>query len=106
MDLLLDLISEGEIGDSRRTSAKEQAFDTDIERLSMDTAAHVTMLKAGRSKSEPQEDILEYWNRFRYGAQSKLADLACDLLVTPASSVPSERLFSIAGLLLSGMNLH
>lgn len=102
MDLLLDMIEEGGIADTR-SCLKEQAFNSDIERLTIDSAAHVTMLKAGRGKSEPQEDILDYWNRFSYGAQSKLSDLALDLLVIPASSVPSERLFSIAGLLSSGI---
>ena len=106
MDLLYDLIGEGEIGDASKTSAREQAFNSDIERLTMDVNAHVKMIKAGGSKSEPMyKNILEYWNRFRYGALSKLADLACDLLVIPASSVPSERLFSIAGLLSSGIIL-
>ena len=61
------MIEEGKIGDPR-TCLKEQAFNADIERLAMDSAAHVTMLKTGRGKSEPKEDILEYWNRFSYGA--------------------------------------
>ena len=99
----MDLIEEGEVGDPTRTSAMEQAFNTDIERLVMDSNAHVTMFKSGRAMSEPNQDILEYWNRFRFGGQSKLADLACDLLVIPASSVPSERMFSIAGILSSGI---
>ena len=103
MDLLLDMIQEGEIGDSTLTCAKEQAFNTDIERLAMDCDAHVRKAKSGNAKQDVEKDILEYWNQFRYGAQSKLPDLACDLLVIPASSVPSERMFSIAGLLSSGI---
>lgn len=110
MDLLMDLIDEGEVGDPIRSSAKEEAFNTDLKRLQVDCQAHVTMMKARRARGEtqppPQEDILEYWNRFRYGAQSMLPDLACDLLCIPGSSVPSERMFSIAGLLSSGIYLH
>ena len=100
-DLLFDLIQEGEIGNPNNTCVLEQAFNTDIEKLEKDTAAYVERVKAGKV-SEKEEDIIEYWNKMRYCSLSKLPDLACNILVAPASSVPSERLFSIAGLLSSG----
>ena len=100
MDLLLDLIQEGEVGNEGNTCVLEQAFNSDIEKLEKDTNQHIEMVKSGKSSN--QEDILEYWNKMRYCSLSKLPDLACNLLVIPASSVPSERLFSISGLLSSG----
>ena len=100
-DLLFDLIQEGEVGNPSNTCVLEQAFNADIEKLEKDTAAYVERVKAGKV-AEKEEDIIEYWNKFRYCALSKLPDLACNLLVAPASSVPSERLFSISGLLSSG----
>ena len=100
-DLLFDLIQEGEVGNQNNTCMIEQAFNADIEKLEKDTAAYVERVKAGKV-AEKEEDIIEYWNKMRYCSLSKLPDFACNVLVTPASSVPSERLFSIAGLLSSG----
>ena len=49
-------------------------------------------------------DPLDFWvremNSMEY--ETNIAKLAQDILVIPASSVPSERLFSISGLLSSG----
>jgi hypothetical protein len=49
-------------------------------------------------------DPLDFWVKEMRSQQyeTNLASLAQDILVIPASSVPSERLFSISGLLSSG----
>ena len=43
-----------------------------------------------------------YWNRMRPICATRLADIAADILTIPASSVPSERLFSVAGVMCAG----
>jgi len=48
------------------------------------------------------EDPQLYWNRMRPICTTRLADVAADLLTVPASSVPSERLFSVAGVMCAG----
>ena len=45
------------------------------------------------------EDPQLYWHRMRPICATRFADLAADLLTAPASSVPSERLFSVAGVM-------
>ena len=48
------------------------------------------------------EDPQLYWNRMRPICSTRLADVAADILTIPASSVPSERLFSVAGVICAG----
>ena len=102
MDLVMDLISSGAADTMQQVSAFDESFRADIERLERDSAAILQKIRTTGKSPDLSEDILEYWNRFRYSSQTKLPDLACNLLVAPASSVPSERLFSIAGELSSG----
>ena len=99
MDLVLDLIENGEADNMEEVSAFELAFKTDIERLEKDSMIALQKYKTSR---EPEGDPLEYWNHFRYNSQSGLADLACDTLVAQAASVSSERMFSSAGSLSKG----
>ena len=46
------------------------------------------------------EDPQLYWHRMRPTCATRLADVAADLLTVPA--VPSERLFSVAGVMCAG----
>ena len=52
-------------------------------------------------------DPMDFWVKELkcYQFESSLSCLALDIMAIPASSVPSERLFSISGLLSSGLNL-
>ena len=100
MDLVLDMIQSGEADNIQELSAFELAFKTDIERLEKDSM--LTLQKVKTTRKAPEGDVLDYWNQFRYTSESGLADLACDLLVAPATSVSSERMFSSAGSLSSG----
>ena len=64
-----------------------------------------TIQKYLRTGKMEDQDILKYWDRMSYLCGSKLAEAACNILVIPSSSVPSERLFSIAGLMSSGRSI-
>ena len=100
----MEMLEAGRESSPDNTSSFERAFSTDIERLEKDSATLWMKMKAAK-KMQPPEDVIQYWNRMRYSSESRLPDFACDLLAAPASSVPSERLFSISGLLSSGMNI-
>ena len=100
MDLVLDMIQSGEAENIQEVSAFELAYKTDIERLEKDSMMALRKVKA--TQKEVEGDVLDYWNQFRYTGQSGLADLACDILVAPATSVSSERMFSSTGSLSSG----
>lgn len=53
---------------------------------------------------DPAEDVLKWWQRHQ-GQYPTLAKLAQKYLAIPATSAPSERIFSIAGLTLNNRRL-
>ena len=61
----------------------------------------------GEMKTSNPTDPMDFWVKELkyYHFETPLACLALDIMAIPASSVPSERLFSISGLLSSGLNL-
>ena len=61
---------------------------------------HREDIQAG--KEQMPEDPQLYWNRMRAICSTRLADVAADILTIPSSSVPSERLFSVAGVMCAG----
>ena len=50
----------------------------------------------------PMEDPLDYWVESESKYETLLPLIAEDILCIPATSTPSERLFSISGILSSG----
>ena len=104
MELIMEMIEAGTDGPTDNTSTYDRAFSSDIERLEKDSVALIMKIKAAK-KMLPPEDVIQYWNKMRYICMSRLPDFACDLLAAPASSVPSERMFSVSGLLSSGKNI-
>ena len=71
-------------------------------------SANLTQGEAqGEMKTCNPTDPMDFWVKElkSYQFESPLASLALDIMAIPASSVPSERLFSISGLLSSGLNL-
>ena len=75
-------------------------FATDLDRLKKDSIDALSQLQA--KKDHKPEDPMEYWTKVGCLCSTRLADLAVDLLTIPASSVPSERLFSVAGVMCAG----
>ena len=63
-------------------------------------AKHQADKKAG--KGQQLEDPLEYWAEMQSLCATRLAHVATDLLTIPATSVPSERLFSVSGVMCAG----
>ena len=59
--------------------------------------------EGGEGMTKAPENPMDFWAREWKGKHysTKLAELALDVMAIPASSVPSERLFSISGLLSS-----
>ena len=76
-------------------------FATDLDRLKKDSIDALS--KHQTNKDNKPEDPIQYWTKVRCLCSTKLADLALDLLPIPASSVPSERLFSVAGVMCAGV---
>lgn len=105
MDLLMDLIGSGQVqnGTADQVTDLDARFYSDLEILKKDSDA--TIQKYLRTGKMEDQDILKYWDRMSYLCGSKLAEAACNILVIPSSSVPSERLFSIAGLMSSGRSI-
>ena len=80
-------------------------FGKDLERYKKDSVEALAKLQASREKQKPG-DPLEYWTMVRCLCSTKLAEVACDILCIPASSVPSERLFSVAGVMCAGKSVR
>ena len=94
-----------EVVKMQRESTFDKKLASDFERLeraAKDLFYQTAEAMAAKKPRPPPEDPLEYWIRMLYLGQSKLASVACDLLVIPATSVPSERFFSLSGFLSSG----
>ena len=59
----------------------------------------------GEMKTKKPGDPMDFWVKEMGQFETELPFLALDVMAVPASSVPSERLFSISGLLSSGLEL-
>lgn len=79
-------------------------FSDDLDRVKRGAvealAKHQTEQRAG--KEMELVDPIVYWVEMQSLCTSKLAHVAVDLLSIPATSVPSERLFSVSGVLCAG----
>ena len=96
-----------EVAKMKKDSRSDNKLAADFERLEKDAKelfCQTAEAIAARKPCPPTEDPLDYWVRMLYLGKSKLASVACDLLVIPATSVPSERFFSLSGFLSSGMS--
>ena len=82
-----------------QTHTIHQMVVTDLETCKKEMMA--IMEKTFEENSE-WADPMMHWEVSRDKYKTALPDLALDILATPASSVPSERMFSICGLLSSG----
>ena len=85
----------------------ERKFRKDMEILELDAESTLEELQKQRNTEKiVHEDPTLYWTLKEEKYNTKLPLLACDLLSAPSSSVPSERMFSVASLLSSGMFLY
>ena len=75
-----------------------------MDRLKKDALAAVAKHQAHKRAGKEQElqDPLEYWAEMQSICATRLAEVAADLLTIPAMSVPSERLFSVSGVMCAG----
>ena len=97
-----------EVAKMKKDSRSDNKLAADFERLEKDAKdlfCQTAEAVAARKPCPPTEDPLDYWIRMLYLGKSKLSAVACDLLVIPATSVPSERFFSLSGFLSSGIIL-
>ena len=97
-----------EVAKMKKDSRSDNKLAADFERLEKDAKdlfCQTAEAVAARKPCPPTEDPLDYWIRMLYLGKSKLSAVACDLLVIPATSVPSERFFSLSGFLSSGIVL-
>ena len=97
-----------EVAKMKKDSRSDNKLAADFERLEKDAKelfCQTAEAVAARKPCPPTEDPLDYWVRMLYLGKSKLSSVACDLLVIPATSVPSERFFSLSGFLSSGIVL-
>ena len=79
-------------------------FATDLERLKKDSMDALREHQAAnKDKKKRPDDPQLYWARVRCVCSTMLADVALDLLTIPSSSVPSERLFSVSGIMCAGI---
>ena len=97
-----------EVQKMKKESTSDKKLATDFERLEKDAKdlfCKTAEAIAAKKPRPPPEDPLDYWIRMLYLGNSKLASVACDLLVIPATSCPSERFFSLSGFLSAGVVL-
>ena len=97
-----------EVQKIQKESSSNKKLEADFERLEKDAKdlfCQTAEAIAAKKPCPPAEDPLDYWIRMLYLGSSKLASVACNLLVIPATSVPSERFFSLSGFLSSGIVL-
>ena len=75
-----------------------------MDRVKKGALEAVAKHQADRRAGKEQElvDPLVYWVEMQSICTTRLADVAVDLLTIPATSVPSERLFSVSGLMCAG----
>ena len=66
-------------------------------------AKHQADKRAG--KEQQLVDPLDYWAEMQSICATRLAYVAADLLTIPATSVPSERLFSVSGVMCAGEHI-
>ena len=84
-------------------SQLERKFKKDLETFEMDCDSKLEEVQLSDNKEElMMEDPATYWHLHESKYHSKLPVLARALLSAPPSSVPSERMFSVASLLSSG----
>ena len=87
------------------------ALNQDLHQYKLKSKQVITKLMNSASHREGEQgdlrtkkpgDPMDFWVKEMGQFTTKLPLLALDVMVIPASSVPSERLFSISGLLCSG----
>ena len=87
------------------------ALNQDLHQYKLKSKQVITKLLNSASHREGEQgdlrtrkpgDLMDFWVKEMGQFTTKLPLLALDVMVIPASSVPSERLFSISGLLSSG----
>ena len=61
-----------------------------------------TVVDAAELEEVAMDDPLDYWVEQEAKFETCLALVAEDILIIPATSTPSERLFSVSGMLSSG----
>ena len=109
---LFSSLKPREVQKMKKESSSDKKLAADLERLEKDAKdlfCQTAEAIAAKKPCPPAEDPLDYWIRMLYLGSSKLASVACNLLVIPATSVPSERFFSLSGFLSSGnvlINVH
>ena len=97
-----------EVQKMKKESSSAKKLEADFERLEKDTKdlfCQTAEAIAAKKPCLPTEDPPDYWIRMLYLESSKLASVACNLLAILATSIPSERLFSLSGFLSSGIVL-
>ena len=99
----MNLAKAARTASSNSSCLLERKFKKDIELLELDAESTLeTLQKPEESQKLLQEDPTTYWVIKEEKCNTKLPSLARGLMSCPSSSVPSERLFSIASPLSSG----
>ena len=86
----------------------EKTLNKDKDTLLLEAASKLLEVQTATEENKlflMNEDPIEYWNQNKKKYSSRLPIVARNLLAVSPSSVPSERLFSIASLLSSGISI-